>query len=95
MLHEVRLNIDHAEDDLHSVGKLYVFEHPPFVLVAWVRAFWIDGADLGLEHLPDDLLERDIFVMWACVVAPAEMEADLLPRIPSSAELSASIASGR
>jgi hypothetical protein len=94
MLHAVGLDVDHAENDRHLVRQVDVLEDSPLVFVARVGAFGIDRANVGLENLADDALQRHVLVVGPAVVAPTECRRTRSGGMPASAAFSASIASG-
>jgi hypothetical protein len=80
VLDEVGRRVDHARDEAFPVGQLHFFEDVPLVLVAGVGALEADRRGPCLQHRLDDLTQRNIVVVRALVVAPAEMQAHLLGR---------------
>jgi hypothetical protein len=80
VLDEVGRRVDHARDEAFPFGQLHLLEDGPFVLVTGVDALEADRRGLCLQHRLDDLTQRNIVVVRALVVAPAEMPAHLLGR---------------
>jgi hypothetical protein len=52
------------------------------MLAAGVGPLWVDRSDLRLDDLAGDVRERDVAVMGAGVIAPADVEPDPLGRNP-------------
>ena len=64
----------HPRNQHLSIGQLYVFPHPPFMVVARIGS--LDGITLGiyLQDQVDDVPERNILQMGTMIAAPANVE---------------------
>src|SRR6266436_2292671 len=80
MLDEIGLGFEDAGDEDLARRQLQRLEHRPFMGVARVGRLEREAARLGQEDHVDDVLERHVAMMRALVIAPAQMEAQLLPR---------------
>src|SRR5216684_5083847 len=80
MLDEIGLGFEDAGDEDLARRQLDRLEHRPFVGVARVSRLEREAARLGQEDHVDDVLERHVAMMRALVIAPAQMEAQLLRR---------------
>ncbi len=80
MLDEVGRRIQDARDEQLALGQFHLLEQLPLVVVTWVASFERDGAWARAEHDVDDVLERNVEVVRALVVAPAQVHAQLLGR---------------
>ena len=80
VLDEVGRRVDHARDEAFPVGQLHFFEDGPFVLMTRVSALEADRRGPCLQHRLDDLTQRNVVIVRALIVAPAEMEAHTLGR---------------
>src|SRR5581483_4450166 len=72
---EIAGGIKHAGDQNLAV-KLRALPYLPFVGMPGVGSLERDSADLCLENDIDDVLERNVAMMRAFVVAPAQMDAN-------------------
>src|SRR5262245_7396203 len=80
MLDVIGQGIDDAGDQRLAVGNADAFPHLPFMGVARIGGLEIDEAGIGLEHGIDDVLELDVVVVRAGIVAPAQVQPHLLRR---------------
>ena len=80
VLDEIRFRFDDPRNQHLAVGQFHRLKQCPLVGVSWIGGFERDRYRLGLENDVDDVGERDIAMMWAFVVPPAEMHAQLLNR---------------
>jgi len=80
MLDEVGRRVEHAGDDELVVGQLHLAEHDPLVLVTRIGALEGERLRTGPERDGQDLAERDVAVMRALVVAPAQVQAKSIGR---------------
>ena len=80
MLDEVGRGVEHTGDDHLVVRQAHLAEHHPLVLVTRVGAFEGERLRARLEDDAEDLAERDVTVVRALVVAPAEMQAHAVGR---------------
>ena len=80
MLDEVRLRFDHAGDQHLAGRQLHGLEHGVFVGMARIGGLQRDGVRPRLENDVDDVGERHVVMVRALVIAPAQMQADLLGR---------------
>src|SRR5215471_9189809 len=75
MLDEVGDRVDDTRYQHLVRRELAPLEHPPFMLVAWIARFEHNSRRARLEHDVDDVLEFNIVIVRALVVAPAQMHA--------------------
>ena len=75
-------------------GIFHLLPHFPLVRVARIGGFEIDEARVCLQHRLDDVLELDVVVMRAGIVAPAQMQPHFFGGRPRVASFMASIAIG-
>src|SRR5262245_2067595 len=75
VLDEVGRRVQHTRDDHPVVGQADLAEHDPLVLVARVGPFEREGLGLRLQRDRQELTQRDVPMVRALVVAPAEVQA--------------------
>jgi hypothetical protein len=75
VLDEVGRRVEHARNDHPVVGQTDLAEHDPLVLVARVRPLEGERLGLGLQRHRQELTQRDVAMVRALVVAPAEVQA--------------------
>src|SRR6266545_4114074 len=80
VLHEVRGRVDDAGDDRLAVGHADALEDSPLVGVTRVGSLEGHGPGAAGEDNIEDVRQRDVVVMRALVVAPAEVHAHLVRR---------------
>ena len=78
MLDEIRGRIQRAGDEDFIFGDIGFRPGAPFVGVARVGGFELDGLWFGREDDVDDFGQVDVVRVWPFVVAPAEVHADAL-----------------
>src|SRR5215470_17946905 len=80
VLDEVGGRIEHARDQHLVFGWLDALEHLPLVRVARVRSLERETVRTGGEDDVEEIGDRNVVVMRALVVAPAQMQARALGR---------------
>src|SRR6266850_4742114 len=80
VLDEVGRRVEHPGNDHPVVGQADLAEHDPLVLVARVRPLEGERLGLGLQRHRQELAQRDVAMVRALVVAPAEVQAHPIGR---------------
>src|SRR5271156_1541161 len=62
--------------------QFHFLEHPPFMLVAWIRCFNRETSCIHPKDQVDNVLQWEVIVMGTVVAAPADMQADVVPWDP-------------
>ena len=73
MFDVVAHTVDDAGHDDLVIGQFPGFEDPPFMGVARIGGFHQQALGFGLHHHVENVLKRDIEMMGAFVIAPADM----------------------